>query len=389
MPLTFNFKISTQKMQSFMNRRISQLTNFFAGAKYVVFDDWINGRSNGYANGDLITNPAYIIESILRDYLDYDNEDIEYSTFDAAGNTTDGILKDWIFAGFIAEQKPARDIINNILSQCKSRLYKNGEGKWELSVYQDSASATVDYKFDKDNNVANIEIKRTSFNDIIGTVRVNYAKRAGNDKFQKQTFIEISSKFSGARLTADVTSTDYSWDVDDTSGISSGDYLAADDEIVKVASVTSSTNLSVNRAEYGSTAVAHLNGTKLYKLTIDSYNYSDGGSSSYESSAVHSLYKYHTTKELSIDADFIHDDVTAEALRDHLFQYYSRPHYVIEFDTFLNAADLKIADIIEFDDSVMDAWLKLGGESWAGKKFEVMDISRSGLIDFHVKAVEL
>ena len=32
-----------------------------------MFGDWIeaNGRSNGYSKGDLIENPAYIIESIL------------------------------------------------------------------------------------------------------------------------------------------------------------------------------------------------------------------------------------------------------------------------------------------------------------------------------------
>lgn len=388
-PIGDIFALERRREKAEIKQREQYLTDFFIAGQMIVFGSWINGRSSGYSEGDLITNPAYVIESILRDYLGYDDNTIDYASFDEAGNTTDGILKDWEFAGFVDKSIDYNTLLNNLLKQCKSSLFKNYEGKWQLSVYQSSAAATVDYKFDKDNNIGNIEIKRTSYNNIIGTIRVNYAKSAGSGKFQKQAFIAVTNEWSGAQLTSDVGTTDITWAVDDTTNISSGDYLAVDDEIVWVASVDSSTQITVGRGRYSSTPASHSSGTRLYIISVSSYNYSDGGSSSLEDTAVQAMYKYHTLREMSIDADFIQDDTTAEALRDHLFNYYSRPHYVVEFDTFLNAADLKIADIIEFDDSVMDAWLKLGGESWSGKKFEVLDISRTGLMDFHVKAVEL
>ena len=362
--------------------------DFFALVKGRVFDDWINGRSSGFAAGDLIENPAYIIESILREYMNYGDTEIETSSFDTLGNTTDGILKDWKFAGGIYETQNVWDVIGELLSQSKSRLFKNGENKFEISAYQSAAAVTYNYKFDKDNNITNLNIKRTSLDSIITTARVNYFKDWGSGKFNRQAFTELKKKFSGSRLTAAVTSSDTTWNVDDDTDFAVNDLVLCDDEIVLV-TATATGSITVTRAEKASTAAAHSSGSNLYIITTNSYNYSTGGASGYEDSAIQSMYNYHRIGEITVNANWIYDDATAEALRDHLFNFYSRPHYVIEFDTFLNAADLKIADIIEFDDSVMDAWLKLGGESWAGKKFEVMDISRSGLIDFHVKAVEL
>jgi len=80
---------------------------------------------------------------------------------------------------------------------------------------------------------------------------------------------------------------------------------------------------------------------------------------------------------------------TAINLRNHLFDYYRVPHWIVEFETGLNASDLKITNIIDFDDTVMDAWLKLGGASWSGKKFEVVNIKRIGAMKYKIKAVEL
>jgi len=362
--------------------------NFFTMVRGRVFGDWINGRSSGFSAGDLIENPAYIVESILREYMNYGDTDIETTSFDNLGNTTDGILKNWKFAGGIYEKQNVWDVIGELLSQSKSRLFKNGENKFEISAYQSAPSVSYNYKFDKDNNIANLNIKRTSLDSIITTVRVNYFKDWGSGKFSRQAFTELKKKFSGSRLTAAASSSDTTWDVDDETDFNVNNLVLCDDEIVLVTGTGTGT-ITVTRGQKSSTATAHDSGSNLYIITTGSYNYSTGGGSGYEDSAIQSAYNYHRTGEMSVNANWIYDDVTAEALRDHLFNFYRRPHYVIEFDTFLNAADLKIADIIEFDESVMDEWLKLGGESWSGKKFEVMDISRRGLMDFHVKAMEL
>lgn len=61
-----------------------------------MFGDWIeaNGRSNGYSEGDLIENPAYIIESILREELK--NE--YYKT-----TTANNLLEDYSWTGTYEE----------------------------------------------------------------------------------------------------------------------------------------------------------------------------------------------------------------------------------------------------------------------------------------------
>jgi len=92
-----------------------------------IFGSWIDedSRNNGYDAGDLISNPAYIIESLLRDELGLVTAQIDITSFDAAGNTSDGTLDGWEFCGGIYNVANLRDILNNILLQCKSQLYRD------------------------------------------------------------------------------------------------------------------------------------------------------------------------------------------------------------------------------------------------------------------------
>ena len=54
----------------------------------LAFGSWIDGagRSNDYNAGNLIEDPAFIIESLLRDYLDLADDDIDYESFDTAAD---------------------------------------------------------------------------------------------------------------------------------------------------------------------------------------------------------------------------------------------------------------------------------------------------------------
>ena len=61
----------------------------------------------------------------------------------------------------------------------------------------------------------------------------------------------------------------------------------------------------------------------------------------------------------------------------------------IDFDTFLNASAVITNDVIEFDDSVMDDYLKLFGRSWSGVKFVVLNVQRRGNQKFNIVAEEL
>ena len=65
----------------------------YCAGKGRKYGSWIedtgdNDRSNGYEQNDLIENPIYIIEDILRTELNLTN--IDDTSFDAAGNTSDG-----------------------------------------------------------------------------------------------------------------------------------------------------------------------------------------------------------------------------------------------------------------------------------------------------------
>jgi len=55
-----------------------------------TFGSWIDdtGRSNSYNSGDLIEDPVFIIESILRDQLGFTNDEIDTSSFDSAANSS-------------------------------------------------------------------------------------------------------------------------------------------------------------------------------------------------------------------------------------------------------------------------------------------------------------
>ena len=69
------------------------------GRKYGAWAD-ADSRNNGYNENDLIENPIYMIEDCIRNELKDHAGDaltsshIDYASFDASGNTTDGTLGD-------------------------------------------------------------------------------------------------------------------------------------------------------------------------------------------------------------------------------------------------------------------------------------------------------
>ncbi len=77
----------------------SEIETVFVSGKGREYGSWIeaDSRTNGY-NGtsapDLIENPVYIIEDILRNELGLTSSEIDYASFDVAGNTTNGTIKD-------------------------------------------------------------------------------------------------------------------------------------------------------------------------------------------------------------------------------------------------------------------------------------------------------
>lgn len=115
---------------------------------------------------------------------------------------------------------------------------------------------------------------------------------------------------------------------------------------------------------------------------------------------------YNTVNELVMDADYIADETTARLLADHWCKdgddksFWSVLHNVIEFETvdlrgvnFWNAGvfkpilGLELTDIIELH-SDWDNIMKCFGESWSGKQFKIISITRKP-DSLKIKAISL
>jgi hypothetical protein len=378
----------------------NSLSNIFAAPEYggTSFKHWIdeNSRSNGYDTGDLIENPAYVIESILRDVLNIPTDQIDYTSFDTAGNTTNGTLKDWKFAGGIYEIQKSKEVLNSLCAQCKSRLYRNPSGKFSLLVYNSSDPVNYsDYSFDTTNNIKLTDIYQTSYDDIANNVYINYWLDRGSEKFAKNTYIKCNKVFSETYLNEAVDNSEYEIDVIDGTKFTANDIIMIDREINKVLSISTNTltlyhSAGLRTAFYDSQLATHLNNSAIYKISKGSDD-GDGSTAdvSREDLAIQSLCKYGSKNKIEIDADFIRDKTTAVNLRNYYFDFYCKPHWILEFDTILKASDLKIGDIIDFDHTIMDSDILLGGESWENKKFRVDAITKTGSMSYHIQIMSL
>jgi len=356
----------------------------------------VTSASHGLSNSDKIYqfgtesyNGQFIIKNVATNTYDIP---IPFVANDATGSWTNGAYNP---LGTIRTKASLSDHMNNILGQCKSRLFRNDDGKYFISTFDSTAAITfTDFKFDKDNNVSNLIIKQTDPSNIFNTIRIRYDKHPATGFFRKETSISLQQNYSGSRLAESLDASETGVDVDAGTDFANNDIILIDDEVMTVSSIASNT-LTVVRNAKGSTAATHDDNTQIFILVTNSddgtgtrdQNTSDPDDR--EDEAIQSLFKFRQLREMTLDADLISDDTTAVLLRNYLFDYYSVPHFIVEFDAYLNVSNLKISDIVEFDDSVMDSFLKLGGESWASKKFEIINIQRFGDIDYRIKAVEL
>lgn len=102
--------------------------NYWAVCKGLVYDTWINSRSSNYSSGDLIEDPAGIIESILRDVLGLSSSDIDLTSFIGAEDTNMKLrvnLHDH-------NQKTARNKIREIAQQSNFLFNFNAIGEAKL-----------------------------------------------------------------------------------------------------------------------------------------------------------------------------------------------------------------------------------------------------------------
>jgi len=167
---------------------------YYAG-KGREFGGWIDAdsRNNGYNDTNLIENPIYIIEHILRSELGLTSSEIDHATFDTAGNTTNGhitntfddAIGDIKFAFSHYKFLDSRELIKRLSKQCCSYVFIGGDGKFKIKTLQkaadyDSANKTIDYV---DINLKGIS--KTPLSQVKNDVTVNYDFDYMDEVFKK------------------------------------------------------------------------------------------------------------------------------------------------------------------------------------------------------------
>lgn len=103
-----------------------------------AFGSWIDGagHSNSFNAGDLIEDPVYIIESLLRDELSWATANIDEASFDAAANSSVVMRMNLTKKATIAR------IIRQICEQSTFAFHVNSAGKAKLIPLNESSPST-------------------------------------------------------------------------------------------------------------------------------------------------------------------------------------------------------------------------------------------------------
>jgi len=158
----------------------------YYGGRGREYGTWINGRSTaeGYTedhrddddSGELIENPAGVLESFLRDKLSLVDANIDMDSFNILSN--DVFLTE--ISNSITEEIESRDWLAKFLLDIRSFLWWATEGKFKvkalLNLY---TSASVDRIIDF-NDFNSLKFPRTKLKDQYTAVEVEYMLSQGN-----------------------------------------------------------------------------------------------------------------------------------------------------------------------------------------------------------------
>jgi hypothetical protein len=188
-------------------------SNLFSLIKGRKFAAWIDAdsRNNGYNAANLIENPAYIIESILRDVLGHASAVINYQSIDDLGNTTNGRRKDWKLAASVTAEQNSLNLIAEICENSGMILvhdYANKERLVALDHYNpvDQLSAS-DVTFE--NLKPQVRVRQTHVKYICNEFYLNYKYNYGSGNYDKQLFVTASDNNLADNTRSDATYATY------------------------------------------------------------------------------------------------------------------------------------------------------------------------------------
>lgn len=165
------------------------------GRKYGSYID-ADSRNQGYNANDLIENPIFMIESLMRDELGLSSSEIDFATFDASGKTTNGFIGD-IYEDAVTDIKfsfcqnkfiDSKDLIDRLARFSLSYVYIGGDGKFKIKTLRrsddySSADDTIDY-----NDINSVSISKTNLNNVKNEIILKY----NHDYASKQNKSEVT-----------------------------------------------------------------------------------------------------------------------------------------------------------------------------------------------------
>jgi hypothetical protein len=191
---------NTRALPHYARKEFETTTNdpsrIFVSAKGRKYGSWIDAtdRSNSFNANDLIENPAYIIESILRDGLGKSSTDIRVASFDAAG-TVYGTGYDTAFSWY--EPQPVFEKIGAICDDVGALFLADHNLQFRLIALN---QASYDFRLveadflGNDNFVVNKTSADLIANELIVKYKYNYATNAYDETV---TYTADYSNFAG------------------------------------------------------------------------------------------------------------------------------------------------------------------------------------------------
>ena len=184
--------------------------NIFARLQGRMYGSWIEdgGRSVGYAEDDLIEQPAYVIESILRDELGLTSNEIDTESFDVVGNTTDGVRDGWKMTAAISEIQDSRAILARILFESHLMLFESADGKYKLIALDTDTGTTHLITADQMAREPLVSLSHHSLINNQFDIKYKYDRGTGSSRYQifgdeTKTNITPTNSFTPSSFTPD------------------------------------------------------------------------------------------------------------------------------------------------------------------------------------------
>ena len=148
------------------------------------FGSWIDGggRSNSFDEGDAITNPAFIIESLCRDELGLTTSLINEASFDSVAND----LSSWTAAISINKVKNSFDIITDLCKQFKINFFYDPSGKAKVITIDNSPSKDDDLLF-RDIIAKSFTLSKGNMKNLVNQMRIQYFQNFFDEQTTRYT----------------------------------------------------------------------------------------------------------------------------------------------------------------------------------------------------------